>query len=109
MDKQFKNFLNALRQLHINIPFIDAILKVPNYTKFSKEMLTKKRKLLEHDTIALSEEKIGLGDPKAASIILQLTDRSLKYPYRIVEDMVMKAGEFIFSADFITLNIEEAS
>ncbi|XP_022872383.1 uncharacterized protein LOC111391401 [Olea europaea var. sylvestris] len=40
--------------------------------------------------------KLGLGDPKAASIILQLADRSLKHSYGIVEDMLIKAGEFIF-------------
>ncbi|XP_022883521.1 uncharacterized protein LOC111400339 [Olea europaea var. sylvestris] len=52
--------------------------------------------------------KLRLGDPKAVSIILQLADRSLKHPYRIVEDMLIKVGEFIFPADFIILDIEEA-
>lgn len=49
-------FLNALRQLHINIFFINSILQIPNYTKFLKEMLTKKRKQLEYESVALSEE-----------------------------------------------------
>ncbi|XP_022858955.1 uncharacterized protein LOC111379749 [Olea europaea var. sylvestris] len=52
--------------------------------------------------------KLGLGDPKAASIILQLADRTLKHPYGIVEDMLIKAEEFIFPTDFIILDIEEA-
>ncbi|XP_022843463.1 uncharacterized protein LOC111367018 [Olea europaea var. sylvestris] len=130
LDKQFKKFLNTLGQLHFNIPFIDAILQISNYAKFLKEMLTKKRKLPEHETIALSEEciaisstrslpnlkiqgvslylKLGLGDPNAASIILQLADRSLKHPYEIVEDILIKAGEFIFPVDFIILDVEEA-
>ncbi|XP_022855738.1 uncharacterized protein LOC111376959 [Olea europaea var. sylvestris] len=157
LDKQFKNFLNTLVQLHINIPFIDTILQIPNYAKFFKEMLTKKRKLPKHETIALSKEcstiiqhrilpklkgsgsftlpcsignlndinclidsgvsinsiplplyrKLGLGDPKAASIILPLADRSLKHPYKIVKDMLIKAEEFIFPADFKILDIEE--
>ncbi|XP_022864784.1 uncharacterized protein LOC111384697 [Olea europaea var. sylvestris] len=115
MDKQFKNFWNTLRQLHINIPFIDVILQIPNYAKFLKEMLTEKRKLPEHETITLTEEcsaiiqKLRLGDPKAASIILQLADQSLKGPYGIVEDMLIKVGKLIFPVDFITLDIEEAS
>ncbi|XP_022891981.1 uncharacterized protein LOC111406844 [Olea europaea var. sylvestris] len=53
--------------------------------------------------------KLRLGNPKAASTILQLVDRTLKHPYGIVEDMLIKTGEFIFPADFIILDIEEAS
>ncbi|XP_022880992.1 uncharacterized protein LOC111398306 [Olea europaea var. sylvestris] len=108
IDKQLKNFLNTIRQLHINIPFIDTNLQIPNYANFLKKMLTKKRKLLKHETIALFEEKLELGDPKGTSIILQLADRSLKQPYGIVEDMHIKAREFIFPVDFIILDIEEA-
>ncbi|XP_022856632.1 uncharacterized protein LOC111377739 [Olea europaea var. sylvestris] len=55
------------------------------------------------------QRKLGLGVPKAASIILQLADRSLKHPYKIVKDMLINAGKFIFPADFIILNIEEAN
>ncbi|XP_022899403.1 uncharacterized protein LOC111412712 [Olea europaea var. sylvestris] len=53
--------------------------------------------------------KLGLGYPKAASIILQLADRTLKHPYGIVEDMLIKMGEFIFPTNFIILDIEETS
>ncbi|XP_022876995.1 uncharacterized protein LOC111395240 [Olea europaea var. sylvestris] len=56
----------------------------------------------------LKKLKLGLGDPKAAFIILQLEDRSLKHPYGIVEDMLIKAKEFIFLADFIILDIDKA-
>lgn len=46
-------------------------------------------------------------NPKITSIILQLVDRSLKHPYRVVEDIIIKVGDLIFPADFIILNIKE--
>ncbi|XP_022891921.1 uncharacterized protein LOC111406777 [Olea europaea var. sylvestris] len=158
LEKQFTMFLEVLKQLHVNIHFIEVIPQIPNYFKFLKKMLTKKRKLPEHETRALFEEcsaiiqrrippklkdpgnftlpfsigilydinclinlgasinlipfplyrKVGLRDLKVVSIILQLMDRSLKYSYGIVQDMLIKVGEFIFLADFIILGIEEA-
>ncbi|XP_022861537.1 uncharacterized protein LOC111381918 [Olea europaea var. sylvestris] len=125
-------FLKILKKLHVNIPFIDAILQIPNYSKFLKEMLTKKRKMPEHETITLSEECNAIiqhrippklkdlgGFTQPCSIgnlqgnwdweIPKLADRTLKHPYGIIEDMLIKTGEFIFPADFIILDIEEAS
>ncbi|XP_022856798.1 uncharacterized protein LOC111377885 [Olea europaea var. sylvestris] len=40
--------------------------------------------------------KLGLGDLKAASIILQLAKRSLKHPYGIDKDTLIKAGSLFF-------------
>ncbi|XP_022843304.1 uncharacterized protein LOC111366842 [Olea europaea var. sylvestris] len=54
--------------------------------------------------------KLGLGVPKATSIILQLADRSLKHPYGIVEDMLIKAENLAlldFDANEIILRIED--
>ncbi|XP_057247487.1 uncharacterized protein LOC125492826 [Beta vulgaris subsp. vulgaris] len=45
-----------LPQLHINIPFIDALMQIPSYSKFLKEIISKKKKLEKYETIALSEE-----------------------------------------------------
>ena len=45
-----------LKKLHVNIPFIDALSPMPMYAKFLKEILSKKRKIDEHEIIALSEE-----------------------------------------------------
>ncbi|XP_027158369.1 uncharacterized protein LOC113759989 [Coffea eugenioides] len=55
-DKEFEKFVNIFKQLHINIPFIDAILQIPSYAKFLKEIMTKERKLVDSETIALTEE-----------------------------------------------------
>ena len=56
LDKQFGRFMDIFRKLHINIPFAEALEKMPGYVKFMKEVLSKKRKLRDYETIALSEE-----------------------------------------------------
>ncbi|KAA3465976.1 general transcriptional corepressor trfA-like [Gossypium australe] len=42
---QFGKFLKLLKILHINLPFVEALLQMPNYVKFLKELLGNKRKL----------------------------------------------------------------
>ena len=39
--------MNVLRSLHVNIPFTKALNKMPAYAKFLKEVLSKKRSILE--------------------------------------------------------------
>ncbi|XP_022860904.1 uncharacterized protein LOC111381360 [Olea europaea var. sylvestris] len=55
-DTNYEKFLDVLKKLQINVPFIDAILQISSYKKFLKEMLTKKRKISEFETVALTEE-----------------------------------------------------
>ncbi|KAH9681175.1 hypothetical protein KPL71_026868 [Citrus sinensis] len=55
-DKQFSKILGVLKQLHINIPFVKALEQMPNYAKFFKDILTKKIRLGEFETIALTQE-----------------------------------------------------
>ncbi|KAJ4963679.1 hypothetical protein NE237_023618 [Protea cynaroides] len=56
IDKQFEKFLEKFKQLHINIPFADALAQIPTYAKFLKEIMSNKRKLEDYETIALTEE-----------------------------------------------------
>nr|XP_027068449.1 uncharacterized protein LOC113693886 [Coffea arabica] len=55
-NKEFEKFVNIFKQLHVNIPFVDAILQISSYAKFLKEIMTKKRKLVDSETITLTEE-----------------------------------------------------
>ncbi|KAJ9566190.1 hypothetical protein OSB04_002156 [Centaurea solstitialis] len=54
-EDQFKKFLDVFKQLHINIPLVEAIEQMPNYAKFLKDILSKKKKLNEYETVALTE------------------------------------------------------
>ncbi|XP_062107883.1 uncharacterized protein LOC133818823 [Humulus lupulus] len=56
MDKQFTKFLEVFKKLHINIPFVEALEQMPSYVKFMKDILSKKRKMEDFETVALTEE-----------------------------------------------------
>ncbi|XP_073138814.1 uncharacterized protein [Henckelia pumila] len=56
----------------------------------------------------LTEESLELGEVKPTTITLQLADRSLTYPRGIVENVLVKVDKFIFPADFVVLDMEEA-
>ncbi|XP_075483776.1 uncharacterized protein LOC142523927 [Primulina tabacum] len=56
LDDQFAKFLEIFKKIHINIPFADALEQMPNYAKFIKDVMYKKRKLQEFETVKLTEE-----------------------------------------------------
>jgi len=43
-ERQFARFMDTLKQLQINMPFTEALEKMPTYARYMKELLTKKRK-----------------------------------------------------------------
>ncbi|XP_073017738.1 uncharacterized protein [Primulina eburnea] len=100
----------------------EALAQMPSYAKFLKEILSNKRKLVDFDTVKLSEDcsallqnkvprslriQLGIGEVKPTTISLQLADRSIKYPRGIVEDVLVKVDKFIFPVDFVVLDMEE--
>ncbi|XP_060183176.1 uncharacterized protein LOC132613146 [Lycium barbarum] len=77
LDSQFSKFLDILKQIHINIPFTYALLQMPSYAKFLKEILSSKRKLDEAFVVVLTkncssilQNKLPqkLGDPGSFTI-----------------------------------------
>ncbi|GKD01295.1 putative nucleotidyltransferase, ribonuclease H [Tanacetum coccineum] len=54
--EQFQKSLGNLQQLHINIPFIEALEQIPKYAKFMKYILSKKGKGSETRRIILNEQ-----------------------------------------------------
>ncbi|XP_057734328.1 uncharacterized protein LOC130949695 [Arachis stenosperma] len=158
-DNQFSRFLEIFKKLQINIPFAEAIEQMPLYTKFLKELMTKKRSWKNNETVVLTEEcstiiqhklpqklkdpgsfqipciigeitvekalcdlgasinlmslammkKMKIEEAKPTRIALQLADRSFRLPYGIVEDLLVKVGDFIFPADFVVLDMEEGA
>ncbi|GJX44554.1 reverse transcriptase domain-containing protein [Tanacetum coccineum] len=84
---QQKKFLENLKQLHINLPFIEALAQMPKYAKFLK----------------------GVCEPKATQISLELADRSIQYPRGIIENVLIKVEKFVLPIDFIILDMPEDS
>ncbi|XP_016173135.1 uncharacterized protein LOC107615598 [Arachis ipaensis] len=52
-------------------------------------------------------KRIKIEEAKPTRMALQLADRSFKFPYGIVEDLLVKVGDFIFPGDFVVLDMEE--
>ncbi|KAL5563375.1 hypothetical protein UlMin_033122 [Ulmus minor] len=108
--------------LHINIPLVEALEQMPNYVKFMKDMLTKKRRFGEFETVALTRECSAmlqnklppkLKDPgsftipsRPTTVSLQLADRSIAHLEGKIEDVLVKVDKFIFPVDFIVLDYE---
>ena len=134
-EKQFERFMELFKKLEITIPFSEVLQQIPSYAKFLKELITKKRKYLEEETIevqgncsvvlqrslppklqdpgsftipcTIGELDVGkalidLGasinlmplsmfkkirgvEIRPTRMVLQLADRSLKYPYGIAK------------------------
>ena len=56
LDKKFTKFMEVFKKLHINIPFTDALEQMPSYVKFMKDIMLKKRQLIDYETVNLIEE-----------------------------------------------------
>nr|XP_016454924.1 PREDICTED: uncharacterized protein LOC107779093 [Nicotiana tabacum] len=50
--------------------------------------------------------KLGIGRARPTSMLLQLADRTVKRPTRILDDVLVQVGKFIFPADFVILDLE---
>ncbi|XP_016752758.1 uncharacterized protein [Gossypium hirsutum] len=88
-DKQYQQFLNKLKQLQTNIFVVDALVQISNYGKFMKELLSKKKKLSDMETIALTEGRSALltnklphkmKDPGSFTIPCSIGDHYLDKP-----------------------------
>ncbi|XP_071906831.1 uncharacterized protein [Coffea arabica] len=93
-DKEIEKFVNIFKQLHINIPFVDAILQIPSYAKFLNEIMTKKRKLVDSVTIALMEECNAIIQNKLSPKLKDLG--SFTVPYTIGTIIDVKCDKFKF-------------
>ena len=48
--------MEVFKKLHINIPFVDVLEQMPSYVKFMKDILSKKRRLSDFETVNLTKE-----------------------------------------------------
>ncbi|GKF68344.1 hypothetical protein Tco_0198023, partial [Tanacetum coccineum] len=54
-EAQQRKFLENLKQLHINLLFIEALAEMPKYAKFLKSLLTDKARLEEACIVKMNE------------------------------------------------------
>ena len=53
-EEQFSKFLEIFKKIEISIPFAKAINQMPNYAKFMKEILSKKKKITGEEILKLT-------------------------------------------------------
>ncbi|GKA83610.1 reverse transcriptase domain-containing protein [Tanacetum coccineum] len=78
-----RNFLENLKQLDINIPFIESLVKILKYAKYLKNLLTNKSRLEEActktinkgcSTVLLNELPLNEKDPRSFTILCQVLE-----------------------------------
>ncbi|KAL3537677.1 hypothetical protein ACH5RR_001043 [Cinchona calisaya] len=71
-EKQFTHFLDMLKKINANIPSIDILTKMPNYTRFMKNLLARKRKWDDDEKVCL--------DAQCSAIVQRRLPPKLKDP-----------------------------
>ena len=52
-------------------------------------------------------KKLNCGEPKPTKMTLTLADRSVTYPYGVLEYVLVKVDDLLFPADFVILDMSE--
>ena len=52
-------------------------------------------------------KRLSLGELTPTTMALEMVDRTLAHPEGILEDVLIKVRKFIFSMDFVVIDIEE--
>ncbi|XP_059291807.1 uncharacterized protein LOC132045270 [Lycium ferocissimum] len=123
-DAKFEKFYDRLKwRLSLNFPFLEAVKEMPSFAKYLKDLLTKK-KMVQHEIVSLTHivssiistttvQKKGdpgaftipcLGMPRPTTMRLQSSDRSIKRPVGVVDDVLVRVGDFMLPADFVILD-----
>ncbi|XP_059295681.1 uncharacterized protein LOC132049024 [Lycium ferocissimum] len=151
-DAKCQRFYDQLKQLSMNIPFLDAFQEMPGFAKYLKELFTKTRPI-KNDTVSLTHrvssiisttsaqtkkdpgafaipysvghhdsagalydngasinlmplviyKQSGLGMPRPTTMRLHMVDRSIKRPVGVVDDVLVRVGEFLLLIGFVIL------
>ncbi|GJS80528.1 DNA-directed DNA polymerase [Tanacetum coccineum] len=88
-ETQQKKFLENQKQLHINIPFTEALAQMPKYAKFLKGLLSNKTRLEEACTVTMNE--------RCSAVLLNKLPSKEKDP-----------GSFTIPCDIGNLHIDNA-
>ncbi|XP_074266269.1 uncharacterized protein LOC141588742 [Silene latifolia] len=98
LEKKYEKFVVILKGMNVTIPFLDMITEIPSYGKFLKELVTLKKK---------NGERLDLGDLKPIRVSLQLSDRSVKFPIGVIEDVPLVVGKLVIPCDFFVMDMPE--
>ncbi|XP_070005638.1 uncharacterized protein [Nicotiana sylvestris] len=100
-DIKLEKFYDILKQLSVNITFVEAFQEMLGFAKYLKDLITKKR-TTKNEVVKCDTP--GLGMPRPTSMRLQMADHFIKRPVGIIDDVPVKVGKFHLPADFIILD-----
>ncbi|KAK8556691.1 hypothetical protein V6N12_003086 [Hibiscus sabdariffa] len=66
-EYQYKKFFDILKHVHVNLPLVEALQKMPNYAKFLKDMVSRKTRIGEFETAAATEACLAMMNNKVPS------------------------------------------
>ncbi|XP_047940746.1 uncharacterized protein LOC125188051 [Salvia hispanica] len=55
VDENFEKLLDIFRKVNVNIPLVEALQQMPKDAKFLKDVISKKKKWVEYETVSMSE------------------------------------------------------
>ncbi|XP_070002520.1 uncharacterized protein [Nicotiana sylvestris] len=102
--EETQNDVNLSRKRMIDIPE-NALEQILGYAKFMKDLVTEKRSV-NCETIKMTHQTLGIGQPRPKSMRLQMDDRTIKRPMGIIDDVLVRVDKFILAADFVILDCE---
>ncbi|RYQ91147.1 hypothetical protein Ahy_B09g097025 isoform B [Arachis hypogaea] len=100
--KTYSRFLETFNSLHVNIPFLEILHQMPTHIKYLKELLSKKRVLKGGQT------RLQLNEVRSTDVIIQLADKTQKQAEGVVENVLVKVGDYYFPTDFVIVDMEES-
>ncbi|GJV94831.1 reverse transcriptase domain-containing protein [Tanacetum coccineum] len=65
MEAQYRNFLDVISAVRMNVPLIDVLAVMPNYGKFLKELISNKHKIEQISAAFLSDKSSAMIQNKA--------------------------------------------
>ena len=54
LEEQFSKFLNMFKKIEMNIPFSKALTQMSHYTKFMKDILSRKKRIAKEGVVSLT-------------------------------------------------------
>ncbi|XP_021766687.1 uncharacterized protein LOC110731163 [Chenopodium quinoa] len=86
LNEKFSKFLEVMRGLQVNIPFLHAIVSL----------------------MPLSMAKrLNLGEISPTKMSIQLADRSVKVPLGVLKDIPIQVGKVLVPCDFVIMEMDE--
>ncbi|GJR10116.1 reverse transcriptase domain-containing protein [Tanacetum coccineum] len=102
IEAQYGKFLDMIRAVQINIPFVDVL------AAFSCNALPDLGASINLMLYSLYA-KLSLKTLKPTKMSIRLYDKSFQQPIGIAKNMLVEVGKFTFLVDFVILEMEEDS